>query len=288
MDELFVWLTIACLALWLLFRKADRVLPTLKSAGRAHFWRSNLVIIASITVFRITTYEMFWIPSGSMEPTLKNRELVLVDKNDYGVTLPLLNIRLNIGREPDRGEIVVFHYPIDEKVFYIKRIVGLPGDLIAIEGEQIYINGVPQAQLGPAAQEYAYLDHSSSRKIRGRIWWEQLGAGWHSIMITPSSPLAGYYPLVSVERESCANLVGNSSSQGGLVCILPDDRFFVMGDNRHRSNDSRNWGFVPRANLVGPATSIAFSLAQYKRSFASLALTAKAESVGDFKPPTKP
>ncbi len=179
-----------------------------------------------------------------MEPTLQSGDFVFVDKNDYGFRFPVLDWRMGGGRLPMRGEIVVFRYPPDEDLFYIKRIIGLPGEFVSYRGDRVFIDGIPLGQKTADSQ----FDDSRT------LLWENIGD-------------SGRHPIFLGSRES--------PPYGRRV---PADHYFVLGDNRHHSSDSRVWGFVPRENLIGPAFRIGISFSDWKRIGRSLALEEISES----------
>ena len=182
--------------------------------------RSLFPVILAVLVIRSFLVEPFRIPSGSMIPTLLAGDFILVNKFAYGLRLPVLHQEiLDLGR-PERGDVAVFRYPVDPSQDYIKRVVGLPGDEIRYVGKRLYINGelMPQELLGPYPEA---LDALVAR--------EDLGTVEHRLLLHEDSPARGFRFTV------------------------PADAYFVMGDNRDRSSDSRFWGPVPEDNLVGEA-----------------------------------
>ncbi len=170
--------------------------------------------------------EPFRIPSGSMMPTLEVGDFILVNKFSYGIRLPVLNTKvIEIGK-PARGDVAVFRFPKDETVDYIKRVVGLPGDRIGYYNKMLHVNGEPVGQV-PAG---VYVGKGSGVSMSGASRrMEMLGDVQHDILVMPRAP--------GVEGEY----------------IVGKDEYFMMGDNRDNSNDSRYWGPVPEKNLVGKA-----------------------------------
>ena len=183
-------------------------------------------VLFVVLVLRSFIVEPFRIPSGSMMPTLLIGDFILVNKFTYGIRLPVLGTKLMAMGEPSRGDIVVFKFPQDPSVDYIKRVIGLPGDRIAYYNKMLYINGkaIPQTRLG----EYVGVGQGASMS-GAALLNEDLTGVTHDILI----------------RE------GQPGVQGEFR--VPDGQYFVMGDNRDNSNDSRYWGTVPEANLVGKA-----------------------------------
>ena len=198
-------------------------------------------VIALVFVLRSFLFEPFRIPSGSMIPTLQIGDLILVNKYEYGIRLPVLNRTVvDLGR-PRRGDVIVFRYPHQPSQDYIKRVVGLPGDRVDYHDRRLTINGtpVPMHETGP------YFDPGRVQSYLQFI--ETLGQVEHRAIFnegegTPIHPAAQH-----TNREACVY------SAGGVACTVPPESYFVMGDNRDNSEDSRFWGFVPDRNIVGRA-----------------------------------
>lgn len=193
--------------------------------------RSLFPVLLIVLLFRSFLFEPFKIPSGSMIPTLLVGDFIVVNKFSYGVRLPVLNKKIISTGEPERGDVVVFRYPLDTSVNFIKRAVGLPGDTITYRGKQLFVNGeiVEQA----AAGRYLSSDvKCSTPSLDAALFDEQLGEVNHNIL----------------KHTSSAGRNGQ--------WVVPEGHYFMMGDNRDRSNDSREWGFVPEENLLGRAVGI--------------------------------
>ena len=206
-------------------------------------WTAGLFpVIVGVFVLRSFLFEPFKIPSGSMVPTLMVGDLILVNKFDYGVRLPVLNKKVIANKDPQRGDVVVFRYPPDPRLDYIKRVVGLPGDEISYQNQKLTLNGqpVPVKALGE------FYDEDSLRYAPQ--FSEKLGAQDHRILVDPrrSSFFGSDSPRFPF-AENCRY------SAEGVTCKVPPGHYFVMGDNRDNSQDSRYWGFVPDENLVGRA-----------------------------------
>jgi signal peptidase I len=207
---------------WLWLRKEEKAKEPLV-VEYAHSFFPVLLIVLLLRAFLV---EPFRIPSGSMMPTLLVGDFILVNKFLYGIRLPVIHTKVIDISQPKRGDIVVFRYPNDPSVDYIKRIVGLPGDKIAYYNKRLYLNGEPVRlkPLGP------YVGLGQNQRYTGAmVYEEELGEVKHQMMIMEGQP--------SVEGEF----------------IVPQGHYFVMGDNRDNSNDSRYWGPVPEENLVGKA-----------------------------------
>jgi len=205
-------------------------------------WTAGLFpVILVVFLLRSFLFEPFKIPSGSMLPTLESGDLILVNKFNYGVRLPVINKKIVANGDPARGDVVVFRYPPDPRIDYIKRVVGLPGDEVAWLNKVLTINGQPVAT-GALPD---YYDEDSQRYTQQKN--ETLGPVNHRILLRADRP-----PFVSgveafPQREACRY------SAEGVACKVPPGHYFVMGDNRDNSIDSRYWGFVPDRNLVGRA-----------------------------------
>jgi signal peptidase I len=206
-------------------------------------WTAGLFpVIAAVFVLRSFLFEPFKIPSGSMVPTLLVGDLILVNKFDYGIRLPVVNAKVVANKNPQRGDVVVFRYPPDPRLDYIKRVVGVPGDEITYAGQKLSVNGqpVPLQALGE------FYDEDSLRYAPQ--FAEKLGAVEHRILVDPKRP-----SFFGTETPRFPFAQNCRYSAEGLSCKVPVGHYFVMGDNRDNSQDSRYWGFVPDENLVGRA-----------------------------------
>lgn len=191
--------------------------------------KSFFPIFLIVLILRSFIFEPFKIPSGSMMPTLLIGDFILVNKYDYGIRLPVLNNKVIENETPERGDIVVFRYPEDPSIPYIKRVVGLPGDKISYGNKTLYINDISVTQV----LNGRYNASGSGKMMDGvSLRIENLGEAKHEILISPNRP--------SQELE----------------VQVPEGHYFVLGDNRDNSKDSRFWGFVPDENLVGRAFMI--------------------------------
>jgi signal peptidase I len=218
-------------------------------------WTAGLFpVILIVFVLRSFLFEPFKIPSGSMVPTLLVGDLILVNKFHYGVRLPVFNTRLIANNDPQRGDVVVFRYPVDPRIDYIKRVVAVPGDEVTYVNQQLSINGkpVPVQALGDYYDEdsLSYAPH----------FREQLGKAEHGILVNPKlTPHYGSEPKTFPMAENCRY------SAEGVTCKVPPGHFFVLGDNRDRSQDSRFWGFVPDQNIVGRAFFVWMNFGNLRR-----------------------
>ncbi len=205
---------------------SNQIITTLKESTFVEYCKSFFPVLLAVLLLRSFLVEPFRIPSNSMMPTLLTGDFILVNKFTYGIRLPVLNTKVLEVGEAERGDVVVFRYPKDPSTDYIKRVVGLPGDRVGYYNKIVYINGEPVGQV-PAG---VYIGVGSGISMSGASQrQEQLGEVLHDILVMPRTPgLEGEY-------------------------VVGEDEYFVMGDNRDNSNDSRYWGPVPEANLVGKA-----------------------------------
>ncbi len=206
-------------------------------------WTAGLFpVILIVFLLRSFLFEPFKIPSGSMVPTLMVGDLILVNKFHYGVRLPVLNRKLIANHDPQRGDVMVFRYPVDTRIDYIKRVVGLPGDEITYVNQTLSVNRQPVAvkSLGE------FYDDDSRRYAP--LYAETFGSNEHRILVdTRRQAYYGPEPKSFPMSEHCRY------SAEGVTCKVPAGHYFMMGDNRDNSQDSRFWGFVPDENIVGRA-----------------------------------
>ncbi|MCO6426525.1 signal peptidase I [Nitrosomonas communis] len=219
--------------------------------------KSFFPVILIVFCLRSFLVEPFKIPSGSMIPTLLVGDFILVNKFTYGIRLPVVNRKVIEVNQPKHGEVMVFRYPEDPSIDYIKRVVGLPGDIVTYRHKKLSINGVPlKIELDG---DYKYIE-SGLAYIYTQRFREYVGEKSHSILINQEMPgmllsNVHYFPF----RENC------SFDRMGFTCKVPDGNYFTLGDNRDGSSDSRYWGFVPEENIVGKAFMVWWNFSDLSR-----------------------
>lgn len=225
---------------------------------KKHWFReyAEAILTAFLVAFFVRSFavEAFKIPSGSMIPTLMIGDHIFVNKFVYGLRIPFTKKKLVTFGAPERGEPIVFMYPLDESKDFIKRVVGLPGDKIRIQGDEVSINGEPMAR-----QSIQVEPNNGDRflKVIPEAVADQ--ANVHEIPAFKNWDKYAYF----IEKTGKANHVVQFDSRPSYADSefdVPPDHLFVMGDNRDNSSDSREWGFVPIENVKGRAMFVWLSL----------------------------
>jgi signal peptidase I len=220
-------------------------------------WTAGLFpVILVVFLLRSFLFEPFKIPSGSMVPTLLVGDLILVNKYHYGIRLPVINKKIISNHEVARGDVMVFRFPEDTSVDFIKRVAAIPGDEVSYLNQKLYVNG----QLVPVQSQGDYYDEDSMQ-YRTRFM-EKLGEKEHQLLVNPlRQPLFhpdrrdGPFPY----QDNC------KYSPEGVTCKVPAGYYYMLGDNRDNSRDSRFWGFVPDENIVGKAFFVWMNFSNLKR-----------------------
>lgn len=244
--------------------KAGHSAAAIPEPGVVDYARSMVPVVVVVLLLRSFLFEPFRIPTDSMMPTLQAGDFILVNKFHYGLRLPVVNTKILGAHEPQRGDVIVFRFPPDPKVNYIKRVVGLPGDRIKVISDRIYVNDVPleSKELG------RYSDGCYENMRLAEV---QTGEHTHQTLscLTPQALPGPTLPSCNrrIERGySCSEILpelpaeGMSDGSDYEEITVPAGKYMVIGDNRDNSWDSRGWGFVPEANLVGGARRIWFNL----------------------------
>lgn len=221
--------------------ESAKATPQEHAESRKDLVRALVLCVLAVIFVRSFLFEPFKIPSSSMVPTLKIGDHIFVSKFNYGLSLPFTKIEFAKWSQPERGDIIVFLFPRDESLHYIKRVVGVPGDEISFKGKDLYVNGeLVQKEL--VATEAEVENVLGLGQKPGMLYKEKLGDALHYVKYSNTNS----YEISGLDK----------------IETVPPDKFFVMGDNRDDSYDSRSWGFVPRENIKGRAQMIWLSLDQ--------------------------
>ncbi|MBI4404951.1 MAG: signal peptidase I [Deltaproteobacteria bacterium] len=220
---------------------AQPLTSTEQVEGKREFLKALVFCVVAVIVVRSFLFEPFKIPSSSMVPTLKIGDHIFVSKFSYGLFIPFTKFEIAAWKFPKRGDVIVFLFPRDESLHYVKRVIGIPGDRIEFKGRDLYINDqvVPRE---PVSDPIEVEQVTGTRSLKGALYKEILGDSVHYIVHSKGS-VADY-------------------TQANMVETVPANKFFVVGDNRDDSYDSRSWGFVPRENIRGRAQVVWLSLNQ--------------------------
>lgn len=245
--------------IWLLdhFYLRSRRVGDAKEPWWVAYPKSFFPVILVVFLLRSFLVEPFKIPSGSMIPTLLVGDFILVNKYTYGIRLPILNLKIAEIGQPKRGDVMVFRYPQDPSTDFIKRVIALPGDQVSYKQKQVFVNDQPIVTAVEGTYNYVEggLNYVSAQRLT-----ETIDGARHSVLVEPDRPVLD---LIGVKQfpfiENCVYNVE------GFTCKVPPGHYFMLGDNRDRSHDSRYWGFVPDENIVGRAMVVWWNFDQMKR-----------------------
>ena len=218
-------------------------------------WTAGLFpVIIVVFLLRSFLFEPFKIPSGSMIPTLLINDLILVNKFHYGVRLPVINLKVLDNNSPQHGDVMVFRYPPKPSLDYIKRVVGVPGDEVAYLNKKLSINGKP-------LNKSALPDFFDEDTMRYSKQFEETTTANKKYRLLNDDDRPAFIPGTEdfPDKQNCRY------SSEGVVCKVPEGHYFMMGDNRDNSLDSRYWGFVPEKNIVGKAFFVWMNFGNLKR-----------------------
>ena len=257
-NEILALVTLATGVCWLLWRRrrAD-------AARRTPWWMrwgADLFAAAAL-IFgcRVSVADWPKVPSGSMEPTLRVGDYLLVNHLAYGPRLPFTNWAIEFG-QPQRGDVVVFRYPLDVSSFYVKRLVGLSGDVVAFRDGVVTVNGAPL--------EIEHLGDGQRDEDRGQwLVRETAGGPPRELKINPF--VQGRIPELNLQAQGLARHC-RSERAGAWECKVPAGQYLMLGDNRDNSEDSRTWGFLPHEQVYGKAVRVLFNLSDMSRSWTPL------------------
>jgi signal peptidase I len=232
-------------------RKKESTDPILVEMAKSFF-----PVILIVFLLRSFLYEPFKIPSGSMVPTLLVGDFILVNKYTYGIRLPVINKKVVDMNMPKRGDVMVFRYPEDPTKDFIKRIVGIPGDKISYQDKRLTING--EAAVQDKVGIFTEVDGGMNMR-QFDVFKEKFGNRTHDIMVD------NRYPPILPSVRQFTNKNNCAYNETGVTCTVPDGHYFMMGDSRDNSDDSRYWGFVPEENIVGKAVLVWMNFGAFKR-----------------------
>jgi signal peptidase I len=196
---------------------------------------SLLVALLIATSIKSAIADWYVVPTGSMKPTIVEGDRIFTNKLAYDLKVPYTTIRIATWDDPVRGDIVVFRSPGDNKRM-VKRVIGLPGDVIAMQNNQLWINGEPLDY--ETMDEHQFADTLKGHAVTRQFYRESLSGRQHPVMVTPQRPAMRSFGRI----------------------VVPEGHYFMMGDNRDNSADSRYFGFVARERILGRANSVVISL----------------------------
>jgi signal peptidase I len=259
-NEILFLVTLATGLCWVAWRHRLRRMaaPPANKPLWVSFGAELFAVAALMFTCRIAVADWPKVPSGSMEPTLRVGDYLLVNHLAYGPRLPFTNTAIEFG-QPQRGDVVVFRFPLDVSQFYVKRLVGLPGDKVAFRDGAVSINGAPF--------DVQMVDAGKAEEDRGQ-WMvrETAAASSRTVKINPF--LQGRLPLNLQDGGLATHC--QSERAGAWECTVPAGQYLMLGDNRDNSADSRVWGFLPHDQVYGKAVRVLVNFSDLRRAWTAL------------------
>lgn len=263
-NEVLCLLTLITGAAWLAWQ---RRVKTGRAGKHKPLWvtfGAELFVVAGLMfTCRIAVADWPKVPSGSMEPTLRVGDYLLVNHLAYGPRLPFTNTAIEFGR-PQRGDVVVFRYPVDVSSFYVKRVVGVPGDRVEFHDGVVTVNGQPSAvqRLGDGTRPEDKGQWLLNESLPGAT-----GDRGHDIKINPF--VQGRLTMPDLMRDDLFRHC-RIDRPGAWTCVVPQDHYLMLGDNRDNSSDSRSWGFLPHREVYGKAVRVLVNFSDFSRMWKAL------------------
>ncbi len=259
-NEILFLATMATGACWVAWRiKLKRaVAPIEKKPLWVSFGAELFVVAALMFSCRVAVADWPKVPSSSMEPTLRIGDYLLVNHLAYGPRLPFTNTAINFGK-PQRGDVVVFRFPLDVSQFYVKRLIGMPGDVVSFKDGTVSINGAPaDVKIVGEGTEPGTLAEDRGQWLLD----ETLAGRSHTVKVNPF--VQGRLGIEGMATHC------QTQRAGEWQCTVPAGQYLMLGDNRDNSSDSRVWGFLPQAEVYGKAVRVLFNLSDWSRFWKAL------------------